>query len=535
MKSIHTVWIGFLVGIISLSAPLSYISAAASMSISGVSADASANAGAALTFTIVTPEFVSPTFTLSDSFGGTSASAGLISSSGIFTWTPATSDVGTHNFTFFASDTSGHSGSVTQSITVVSVPTVTISSLLPGATLSQTQTDVSFTATANGFVSSPTFTLSDSFSGTTITNANITSNGLFTWAPGSTQGGTHTITVTATDATGRTASVTQVITVQRTGASIQSLSPGASVSSGIQVTFTVVPTGFTNPVYVVADSFSGTSASSSVINSSTGAFSWTPTVADGGTHTFTITVTDSTGRAATVTQQITVAVTQSANITGLTPGSTVSVGTLVSFGVTGTGLSSPSYFVFDPFGGSTITQKNINSSTGAFSWTPSAVDVGVHNVVVQASTAAGQTVNIPVAITVQGSTAASATAVSAVAKTPAAVTASTATPLFTRNLASGSVGEDVRALQKILQDGGFLNHVPTGSYGALTVAAVKKFQLAHGIAQLGNVGPATRAALNALAAPSRPQAIALLKAQILEAKIKLAELESQLAKLEATQ
>ena len=68
---------------------------------------------------------------------------------------------------------------------------------------------------------------------------------------------------------------------------------------------------------------------------------------------------------------------------------------------------------------------------------------------------------------------------------------------FSRNLAIGSRGGDVVALQQILITAGFLKiKVPTGYYGSLTFAAVKKYQATHGIAQVGVVGPITRASLN---------------------------------------
>lgn len=81
-----------------------------------------------------------------------------------------------------------------------------------------------------------------------------------------------------------------------------------------------------------------------------------------------------------------------------------------------------------------------------------------------------------------------------VVSSPAATPAYT----FTQYLAPGAAGADVTALQNLLVSEGYLSATPTGYYGSLTVNAVTKFQAAHGIEQLGVVGPATRAALNTI-------------------------------------
>jgi hypothetical protein len=67
---------------------------------------------------------------------------------------------------------------------------------------------------------------------------------------------------------------------------------------------------------------------------------------------------------------------------------------------------------------------------------------------------------------------------------------------FYNPLSQGMSGTEVRELQDRLTEEGFLTATPTGYYGAATVAAVKAFQKARGLAQLGNVGPGTRAELN---------------------------------------
>ena len=67
---------------------------------------------------------------------------------------------------------------------------------------------------------------------------------------------------------------------------------------------------------------------------------------------------------------------------------------------------------------------------------------------------------------------------------------------FLNPLSIGDTGNDVTELQKRLKAEGIYSGPVNGSFGALTQEAVKKFQTLHGLSPLGNVGPATRAALN---------------------------------------
>jgi hypothetical protein len=73
----------------------------------------------------------------------------------------------------------------------------------------------------------------------------------------------------------------------------------------------------------------------------------------------------------------------------------------------------------------------------------------------------------------------------------------TSTYTFANNIAYGDISNDVVELQKRLIAEGYLPiTVPTGFFGPLTLAAVKKYQAGHGIIQTGYVGPLTRGALN---------------------------------------
>lgn len=64
--------------------------------------------------------------------------------------------------------------------------------------------------------------------------------------------------------------------------------------------------------------------------------------------------------------------------------------------------------------------------------------------------------------------------------------------LLSRNLMQGVQGDDVRGLQEFLQSEKALTAEPTGYFGALTAAALRKWQSSQGVDSVGSVGPKTR-------------------------------------------
>lgn len=69
---------------------------------------------------------------------------------------------------------------------------------------------------------------------------------------------------------------------------------------------------------------------------------------------------------------------------------------------------------------------------------------------------------------------------------------------LTRNLVVGSRGDDVKWVQGMLSDLGFFIGDITGYFGPLTRDAVRAFQADRGLPRVGEVGPRTRAEMNAL-------------------------------------
>jgi hypothetical protein len=369
---------------------------------------------------------------------------------------------------------------------------VSIQNVVPGTVLSA-GTRATFSVVAAGFTN-PTYSLSDSFSGSTVNNSDINSSGIFTWTPASSDQGTHNITVSISDSQGHVASVAVQFTIASAYVTIGALSPSASVAAGATVSFYASLTGFSNPSFALSDNFSGSTLRSTNINSS-GFFSWTPTTADAGSHTITVLAFDSSGHSANASTIVTVGAGSNVSLGSVSPSATVSPGTLVSFSASATNFSNPAFTVSDGFNGTTVTSGDISSS-GDFTWTPTSSDIGTHSLTVTAYDTQGHTGSVQVVITV--APAGSTPAVSSAAST---IVSSAAAPasggyVFTEYLAPGSQDAEVLQLQELLQRQGYLAAAPTGYYGAATESAVMKFQTAHGLNALGVVGPSTRVALN---------------------------------------
>jgi len=81
----------------------------------------------------------------------------------------------------------------------------------------------------------------------------------------------------------------------------------------------------------------------------------------------------------------------------------------------------------------------------------------------------------------------------------AEVTTSLSISRFSRYLVTGTYGEEVIQLQKVLRSFDYFKYPQnTGYFGLITSNAVRDFQRDRGIEPVGVVGPKTRAALNSL-------------------------------------
>lgn len=414
---------------------------------------------------------------------------------------------------------------------------LSVTSLKPGDAV-RPNTEVTFTIEPSGFIAGG-YTVADSFSGSTISQANIALGGKFRWVPSVSDVGTHTLTLSALDYAGASASVVQTITVlPKPSVTIQSVSSATNVMPGTNFTFKASTDGFTNPSFILGDSFSGSTITAANIDAA-GNFSWKPDESQRGTHVITLYATDTQGHSAETAVTIVVGSMPGITLINVAPGTTLVRGQSLTFTATPTGYAPTGYSVTDSFPGSTVSNNNINV-TGNFAWVPQESDAGTHVLRIAGTVGVfGQSASTTITVYVpdkNGYVAAAAQSTNAAAAGAATTSASGSTLstlqaqlaalqakiasstgsasggpstvpggyVFAKYLYAGMTGDEVLQLQNILVNEGFLSATPNGKYGPLTTAAVKKFQAARGLSPLGVVGPGTRAALNAILAGSAP-------------------------------
>jgi len=258
-----------------------------------------------VTFAIVPSGFYPQSYVVSDSYTGTSVSSSDVDGGGHFWWVPIASDVGVHTLTVTARDNSGNAATLTQTLTVLPAPSVSISNISPGPSVMPGNV-FSFTVTTAGFTN-PVFSIGDAFNGSSASQVSIDAAGRFAWTPDLTQAGPHNITINTTDAQGHGASASVTVWVGAPASLLaQVTSTSTTVLPGQPVTMILSGAGFVPSNFSLLDSNPVSTVSNNNI-SSTGAFSWTPGANDFGYHTITFTgVVGNYGQSATTSKTIVV-------------------------------------------------------------------------------------------------------------------------------------------------------------------------------------------------------------------------------------
>ena len=240
-------------------------------------------------------------------------SGGVFTGSGISgnTFNPTIAGAGTHTIFYIYTDAVGCTGSSNQTVTVNSLPTISISGLLPGYC-----------------INSPMVSLIGSPSGGTFLGNGVTGN---TFDPSLAGVGTHTITYSYTDANSCTNTINQNVTINNL--------PNVSFA-GLASTYCENAASATLSGSPAGGTFSGVGISGSSFN---------PVVAGTGTHNITYTYSDAFGCSNAATQSTTVIALPTVLFAGLNPSYCSDTTGISLFGspaggtFTGTGISGNTF------------------------------------------------------------------------------------------------------------------------------------------------------------------------------------------------
>jgi peptidoglycan hydrolase-like protein with peptidoglycan-binding domain len=186
--------------------------AAPSITVGNLLPSATVHYGNIITFSISSAGFTSPQYAVADSFGYSSLGAANTDTGGNFHWTPNYQDIGTHNLVITAKDYLGHLTTSSQTITVTGPVMLSLGPVSP-STIVHAGDQISFTATTTGFTA-PTYTVKDGFTSSLGTSTlAIDASGKITWTPNTNDIGVHTITVSASGASGDAATAQVLLQV----------------------------------------------------------------------------------------------------------------------------------------------------------------------------------------------------------------------------------------------------------------------------------------------------------------------------------
>ncbi len=331
----------------------------------------------ALTFTATATDADLPTNTLTFSLdAGAPAGATINGSTGAFSWTPTEAQgPGSFPITIRATDNGAPPMSDFEVITVT-VNEVNVAPVVtnPGNKTVNELVALTFTVTATD-ADVPANTIAWSLdAGAPAGAAIVTGTGAFSWAPTEAQGpGTYPVTIRATDngtpAMSGIAAIT--ITVNEVNVAPILVPIGNKAGTvGVAITFTATATDADIPANTLTFSLDAGAPAGATINSSTGAFSWTP-AANGG-FPVTVRVTDNGSPTMSAFELITITVSAAPNqapVLGLIGNKTVNELVALTFTATATDPDAGSVLTFSLDAGAPAG-ATINSSTGAFSWTP---------------------------------------------------------------------------------------------------------------------------------------------------------------------
>src|SRR5439155_10536576 len=349
--------------------------------------------GSPFTFTATATDTDVPANVLTFSLDpGAPSGATINGSTGVFNWTP--SSPGSFPVTIRVTDNGTPPLNDFEAITITVSPgepnQPPVLSAIGNKTVNEL-TPLAFTVRASDPGPCPGETLTFSLDAGAPAGATINgSTGAFTWTPAEAQGpGTFPITVRVTDNGSPPLSdfETITVTVNEVNSAPVVANPGNKFVTVLStLAFTVTATDSDIPANTIAWSLTlGTpAATGATINSSTGAFSWTPTQAQANqVYPVTITATDNGTPVLSGSAAITVTVNEANQAPVLSPigGKSGTVQVLLTFTATATDPNAGQTLTFSLDAGAPVGATM--TPGGTFSWTPACGQNGTFPVTIR--------------------------------------------------------------------------------------------------------------------------------------------------------
>jgi len=339
-----------------------------------------ATVGQLLTFTAAATDADLPANTLTFSLDAVvPAGATINSTTGVFSWTPASGQIGGNSVTVRVTDNGAPTLSDFEAITVQVDAAANVAPTLAaiGDKTVNENSILSFTATATDPDASQTLTFSLDAGAPAGATINSTSGG-FLWQPIESDGpGVYPITVRVTDNGTPPLSDPELINVtvnEVNQAPVLNTIGNKTVDELTNLNFTATATDADLPANTLTFSLDAGAPSGAVMNTG-GVFSWTPTETQGpGSYPVTIRVTDNGTPVLNDFSAISITVNEvnEAPVLAAIGDKATTIGVAVAFTATATDGDVPANSLAFSLDAGAPAGATISASTGAFSYTPSA-------------------------------------------------------------------------------------------------------------------------------------------------------------------
>ncbi|MEQ9102462.1 MAG: putative Ig domain-containing protein [Imperialibacter sp.] len=300
---------------------------------------------------------------------------------GVFSWTPAEDQDGSHSVLISVSDGT-FSISETFMITVADINKAPVLAALTSKAVDEL-VPLSFTVSATD-ADLPAQALSYSLDATSLGHGMTidASTGIFSWTPSESQDGQYTVDVVVSDGVATDVETITITVANINVAPVLQTIGEKSVDELVSLAFTVAATDSDLPAQALTYSLDQPSLDKGMtINASTGAFSWTPSETQDGDHDVIFTVSD--GLVAD-SETITVAVADVnvAPMLGVIGAKSVDELLTLSFTAAATDTDVPvQVLTFSLDQPSLDAGMALDAATGAFSWTPGESQDGTYTVI----------------------------------------------------------------------------------------------------------------------------------------------------------